>query len=82
MTDAPQPPRCRNECRGGPRPCPWAQCRYHMTGEESCALDVADRGDHTCAEIARASGIPLIQVRTIERAALQRLRSAMQQEGE
>ncbi len=31
-------PRCRSECRGGPRPCPWVSCRYHLY------LDVSDGG--------------------------------------
>lgn len=31
-------PRNRSECRGGPRPCPWASCRYHL------ALDVTSAG--------------------------------------
>lgn len=27
-------PRARGDCEGGPRPCPWVSCRYHL------ALDV------------------------------------------
>jgi hypothetical protein len=23
-------PKCRSECRDGPRPCPWVGCRYHL----------------------------------------------------
>ena len=38
------------------RPCPRAECRYHLRGAESCALDVANRGPSTVAEIARAMG--------------------------
>lgn len=25
-----KPPRTRAECENGPRPCPWARCRYHL----------------------------------------------------
>lgn len=31
-------PTCRSQCRGGPRPCPWASCRYHL------AVDVSRTG--------------------------------------
>lgn len=31
-------PRLRSECAGGPRPCPYASCRYNL------AIDVTDRG--------------------------------------
>ena len=33
-----QRPRTRGECVGGPRPCPWASCRYHL------AVDVQREG--------------------------------------
>lgn len=33
-----QRPRTRGDCIGGPRPCPWASCRYHL------ALDLSDEG--------------------------------------
>ena len=31
-------PRTRADCVGGPRPCPWFGCRYHL------AVDVTDNG--------------------------------------
>src|SRR5678815_855568 len=30
-------PRTRGDCAGGPRPCPWAGCRYHLYLEVSPA---------------------------------------------
>lgn len=35
---APERPKTRGECVDGPRPCPWASCKYHL------ALDVKDNG--------------------------------------
>lgn len=31
-------PRLRSECANGPRPCPWAACRYHL------GFDITERG--------------------------------------
>lgn len=70
-------PRTRGDCIGGPRPCPYVACRYHLyldvrrdgairvyfpnispeELEESCALDVADRGGATIEEVAGISNI-------------------------
>jgi len=59
-------PQSRRECIAGPRPCPWLGCRYNLhllvtetggiklakTSEgPSCALDVADAGEHEAAFI-------------------------------
>lgn len=51
-------PRTRAECAAGPRPCPYLRCRYHLAelapaSSETCALDVAERGDHGVEELAR-----------------------------
>lgn len=32
-------PRSRSECAGGPRPCPWVSCRYHLAAPPSTALE-------------------------------------------
>jgi hypothetical protein len=51
-------PRTRGDCVDGPRPCPWVSCRYYLAHEEqSCALDVADQGEHTPAEVAAYLGV-------------------------
>ena len=51
-------PRNRADCRDGPRPCPWASCRYHLAIEVNVAtgsltLNFPDRElwelPHTCA---------------------------------
>lgn len=65
-----QRPRTRADCVDGPRPCPWYSCRHNTqlrvskTGRvtiterpESCALDVADRGGQSVAQVAAALGI-------------------------
>jgi hypothetical protein len=62
-------PRTRGDCLHGLRPCPWMACRYHLavTGgaqptrdplalDETCCLDVADRGPHTLDAIVRLAG--------------------------
>lgn len=80
-------PTCRSQCVDGPRPCPWVSCRYNLTidiikgrvrvnppGEDSCALDVADRGEHSVAEIAAILGISKQRVSFIEQEALAFLR--------
>jgi hypothetical protein len=36
--DEPARPRTRGDCVGGPRPCPWVSCRYHL------AVDVKNGG--------------------------------------
>ncbi len=38
VEEHPQRPRTRAECLGGPRPCPWCSCRYHL------AIDVGPKG--------------------------------------
>lgn len=68
------PPVTRGDCESGPRPCPWA-CRYRLdvSERESCALDVADGGPSTFAEIAELLGLPLNHVQKLAERALQRL---------
>lgn len=55
-------PRARGECERGERPCPWATCRHHLgswtldsDADETCSLDVADRGQHSLEDHARAT---------------------------
>jgi len=79
-------PRTRGECRGGPRPCPWVRCKWHLyldvdpaTGamrvafpdlepwelDETCALDVADRGSHGPLTIGKVTNMTRERVRQI-----------------
>lgn len=53
------PPITRGDCEEGPRPCPWTFCRYHLGQgrDETCALDVAERGPHTRDVVAELLGI-------------------------
>lgn len=73
-------PRTRGECADVPRPCPWASCRYNLGidvletgrikvnhGNESCSLDVADRGVQTLGVVAGAIGLTRERIRQIER---------------
>lgn len=72
----------RLDCINLPRPCPRTGCRFHLAGESkldvgpSCALDVADRGHHTLAEIASLLGVTRERVRQIESIALRKMRRA------
>ncbi len=50
-----QRPRTRAACLGGPRPCPWVGCRYHLWSDVTAAggirapeADPMDMGE-TCA---------------------------------
>lgn len=64
------PPRTRGECPVE-RPCQHTGCRYHLP--TACALDVADEGAHTLAEVADLLGISRERVRQIEATACRRL---------
>lgn len=72
-----------------PRPCPQIECRYHLSTVRdpkgrpstlerdesySCALDVADEGEHTLEEISEIVGLTRERVRQIEERALSKLR--------
>jgi len=61
-------PVLRGDCAAQPRPCSWVGCRYHLGSgaSESCALDVADRGDHDRAEVAVILGLSEEEVAEIE----------------
>lgn len=65
-------PATRGECAGGPRPCPWVACRWHLSIprgraptslDVTCALDVADDGPSTLDEIASALGLTRERIR-------------------
>lgn len=79
---APLPPRTRAECVDSPRPCPHLDCRYHLADlwganapkdAESCALDVADRGEHGLEELARLLGAADATLSDIEASAKRKL---------
>lgn len=67
------PPPTRGDCVNGPRPCPYANCRYHLDAEPSCALDVADDGARELAEVGALLGVSAQRVHQIERAAIAKL---------
>ena len=60
-------PLTRGDCANVPRPCPFEACRYHLASPagESCAIDVADRGEHTLAEVGTVIGVTRERVRQI-----------------
>lgn len=80
-------PRTRADCADGPRPCSWVSCRHHLLSDakretrledlpDTCALDVAGRGDHALAEVASfLGGLSRERIRQIEAAALQKLQA-------
>lgn len=80
IADPPGPkPLVRADCVSGgfnaARPCQWRSCRYFMgQSKESCALDVADKGEHTLEEVAELLGVSRETVRKIEDAALLKLK--------
>jgi hypothetical protein len=55
--------------------------RHIPCGMDTCALDVADRGEHTLEEIGQLLGITRERVRQIELAALFKLRGWLQDHG-
>jgi hypothetical protein len=77
----------RGECINGPRPCPWTSCRHHLADvggrtpiadpaelRDTCALDVADRGTLSQAEIAHHMRCTKQRVQQIEASALRKLK--------
>lgn len=74
----------RRECESLPRPCPHTHCRYHLAAEvggevteaSSCALDIAEEGGITQAELAVLFGISHTWASSLERRALAAFRRA------
>lgn len=74
----------RRECESLPRPCPHTHCRYHLAPEvggevteaSSCALDIADEGGITQADLARLLGISHTWAQALEQRALASFRRA------
>jgi hypothetical protein len=70
-------PQSRGECKGGPRPCPWVGCRYHLlldVGEKATgrpkALRVLGARHHILSLLATA---PAVVVDAIADEAVERL---------
>jgi Sigma-70, region 4 len=95
-------PAVRADCEGGPRPCPWAGCRYHLLLDvnpgsgsiglvhghtdptalkHTCALDLADEGEHTLEEVADALSVTRERIRQIEERGVKRLQKPLRQRG-
>lgn len=79
------PPKTREDCVDGERPCPYFACRYHLWNDiklrhmpeslpdETCALDVADEGEHTLLDISYFLILTRERVRQIEHIATNKL---------
>jgi hypothetical protein len=73
-------PRIRGDCLAGgfneARPCQATQCRYHLSSSptQTCALDVADAGEHTLEEVADIMNLSRERIRQLEWRALRKLR--------
>jgi hypothetical protein len=80
LADLAARPRRRSECADGPRPCPWASCRYHL------GFDITDRGAvqqrfphlrlsqlrETCAlDVADRGGVTLEEVGRLSNTSMQ-----------
>ncbi len=60
-------------CRATPRPC-RVPCRYSVPfGDRGCALDHADDGQHTLAEIAELFGFTRERARQLEARGIEKL---------
>lgn len=83
-------PKTRGDCVDGPRPCPFLSCRHNLLAdvsyrgsvqfythqeEESCSLDVAERGGLTLSEVGYLLDITRERTRQLEVQALSKLRS-------
>ena len=78
-----EPPRTRGDCAGGPRPCPWTSCKWHLAPERTrgqrtpsahtCSLDVADLGGQTLDHVGEHLGLTRERVRQLEVGALARV---------
>lgn len=80
------PPATRGDCIDGPRPCRALLCKYNMwfdtsrkaeksfTVLETCALDVADRGEHTLKAIGAIWGMTREGVRYQQAIATEKLK--------
>ena len=81
MSDA---PKTRADCVGGPRPCPWISCRYHLGlphetakrrgSTSTCTLDLVADGPLPMSTIASELGVSITRVQQIETAALHKVR--------
>jgi hypothetical protein len=85
-------PLVRGDCQDGPRPCPFVGCRMHLGSNvsrrgtlqlmdldeagETCALDVADRGEHSFKEIGALMHLTKQRVAQILETALARAYAA------
>jgi hypothetical protein len=95
-------PRTRADCVGGPRPCLFVSCRYHLyldvnpeTGsvklnfpdkeawelEQTCALDVAERGGVTLEEVGHIMNLTRERIRQVEVRGLQKLKDVQDNDG-
>ncbi len=86
-------PITRGDCERVARPCPHGACRYHLAKDreralrrtklvviddrDSCALDVADRGPSTLAEVGAIIGVTRERTRQLEDVALARLQGRL-----
>jgi hypothetical protein len=76
---APTTPLQRGDCVDGPRPCPHLRCTQHLglPGDRlgwSCALDVADAGPTSLADVGALLGVVRERVRQNEVEAMRKLR--------
>lgn len=76
MTDFVKRKLTRGDCLKEVRPC-RRHCPYRLDGEESCALDVADRGGMKQADVAKLIGVSWSRIQQIEDQALAKVCEAL-----
>ena len=90
-------PKTRGDCINGPRPCPWVGCRHHLANaarasdefilrdgwedQETCSLDVADRGAVPLCEVQRLMGLSCGGITNGYRRALEKFRKCLLNRG-
>ncbi len=67
---------CSKACKDNDEPCPFNECKHHITYEKdfNCDLISVDRhGEMTLRDIADRIGVSFVRVKQIEDAALKKL---------
>lgn len=77
-------PKIRGDCQGGPRPCPWVSCKYHLYLDVNPqngtiklnfpGLAVEEMTESCAMDVAERGGITLAETGTISNVTRERIR--------